>query len=384
MSAGAVFSDPVTGVRTVKLTDESTDVVNRDWVSMYSTMGLAISRPWGPNLDQYTIAFHGFSNNNAITLFCDYQLGGTTSNYRPAPNGEGRMAFARSDGNAQILYYVDGVTLRRYNTAIDADANTGIFPIPWVTDNSGNTWLNTNFDDTWAAGHDGGANNTIATALNMVTGQVLTRPADPAQNEPYMGSGKTVFLNIGSNKPPNVFDAVWNLETDIVELMNFPTGWLGTSHSAVPLGNVIYHHDIRAVANGFQFVLIDENNVVGPIVPNPGYWSDTHSCGYWWDIPTSTNPQILYSHDASPGTFDEPTWEMTLMLIDTVTGFKHIVGHHYSVLPSGITSPGYASPIQYYDESHAHISHDGKLIIYTSSMNQTIRHDAFIMELPRA
>lgn len=385
MSAGSSFSDPVTGVRTVKVTDARTPadtVTDTNWVTLYSSMGLQISQAWGPDNDRYTIIFNQPVGNAHLA---DYKLGGTVTNYRKAPEGEGQTAFARSAGNERILYYVNGTHLNRYDTQTNSLANTGDFPFAWPTDNNATAWFNMNADDTRACAHDG--RNTIATALDLTTGAVITRPATAAQHEPYCGSGHTAFLNKGANWPPaNVRDEIWDLRTNTVSRINHPYGtgilavdWGGLSHSATPYGDMVFHFDINHGGGNWPSInILSDNTYTTPAIIT-GYWSDTHSSGHWWDLPAGYEPHVLMSHDQAAARVDTPSWESTLMFVNTTTGSKRILGHHYAIKPSGI--PGGAST--YYDESHATISTDGKLVMFSSTMNKNIRRDVFLMEVPR-
>jgi len=169
MAAGKAFSDPVTGTRTVKVTANGTPS-SAQFCTIYATQGLQISQPWGPNLNQYTLAF---CNTGAAVYLCDYTLGGTTTNYRSGPGGAGRVAFSRLAGQAQMMYVASGSQLSLYNTATNKTANTGIFPITWSTNSSPNCWLQLNQSETWATGLNPSA--SAVTAVNTATGKVITQ-----------------------------------------------------------------------------------------------------------------------------------------------------------------------------------------------------------------
>ncbi len=368
MRAGQSFSDPVTGVRTVKVTDSRTPQGgDGNWVVFYSTLGLQISQPWGPNWDQYTLIFHSPTGSPHLV---DYQLGGTTSNYRAAPAGEGRTSFARTPGNERILYVQTGSQLRRYDTASDSYADTGRFPYSWRTLSNGQAWLTVNKDETWATAVQS-LNSATATALNLRTGAVQTR-VFPGLNELAIGSGDVAWVIAGQQK-------VWNLDSNTIEDVNLPPRAPRLSHTAT-LDGFIHYFDYAAGGGIWPaYRIFDDNSRTGfPAIE--GYWSDTHSSGHWWDVPSGKDPYSLQSHSGSPRSSDTASWEFGLIFVNTRTSAKRVLGHHYSIKPSGI--PGAAS--SYYDESHATISNDGKIVLFTSTMNRRSRRDVFLMEVPRS
>jgi hypothetical protein len=122
---------------------------------------------------------------------------------------------------------------------------------------------------------------------------------------------------------------------------------------------------------------ITDSNTNTAIQNIQGYWDDFHTCGYWWDVPDGTEPQSLFSNSGSGGGGTTSSWKFSLVFVNCTNARKRLLGHHYSIKPSGIGLGGY------YDEPHATISNDGKLVMFTSNMNKTTRHETFVMELPR-
>ena len=364
-AAGDSFNDPVTGVLTTKITSSSAPATD-SVTTLYSSMGLAISRAWGVDSDEYTLVFHSWINSagwNATGYIIDYKLGGTISNLRTIPSGEGRVAFARAVGSEQILYIATGSQLRRYNTATDAYDDTGDFPYTWATNGNATTWLNMNGDDSRAVAMNG---STI-TSLNLGDGSVITQ-SPAGLDEPYMGSGVVAYLNVGT-------DRHWNLATDTLSNLTNPSGWSTLSHSAA-LDGFLFHFDVDGGGGQWRSTKILDNNTFTTTQTINGYWSDTHSSGHWWDVPVGTDPHSLMSHDRALTSPNTESWKMSLVLVNCNDAGKRLLGHHYSFYGSGIIGT-------YYDETHATIANDGKLVMYTSNMNNTVRHDVFVMELPR-
>lgn len=362
-SSGDSFDDPVVGSLTTKITD-STSPSSGHHVTIYSTMGLAISLAWGAGGDEYTLVFHSFSPSGIWLV--DYKLGGTVSNFRSGVGGEGRVAFARSAGNEQILYVKSSSTqLRRYNTATNAYDDTGDFPYTWTTASDASCWLSMNNDDTRAlAMTSGGAQ---ATALDLTDGSVIT--ASGGLDEPYMGSGDIAFIDRGGTQDH------WDLSTDTVTTLTIPSGWSPLAHAGI-LDGFAFHNDVDAGGGTQRTTKILDNNTNTATQTIQGYWSDSHQSGHWWDVPVGTDPHSLFSHDNDFGSPNEPTWHSSLMFINCNDASKRILGHHYSLMGSGIIGT-------YYDQTHATVSNDGKLVMYTSNMNATTRHDVFVMEMPR-
>jgi len=368
MRAGQSFADPVTGVRTVKLTDSATPSgpEGSSWVTLYSTMGLQVSQAWGAEGSNYTIIFHS-PEGDAHLL--DYRLCGSVSNYRPAPAGEGQTAFARTPGNEQVLYVANGSQLRRYDTSVDEYADTQLFPYDWNTANNAAAWLTLNKNETWATAVQDLDTGT-ATALNLDTAAVQERTF-AGLNELAIGSGSAAWVIA----EPQM---LWNLAEDSVEAVNTPSGGSPLSHTATHDG-FIHYFDVDQGGGAWPAYRISENNERHALPPIQGYWSDSHSSGHWWSVAEGTQPHALQSHSGAPTEHDTKSWKFGLFLVNTETSAKRLLGHHYSIKPSGI--PGAASA--YYDESHASISDDGKIVIFASNMNQRERRDVFLMEVPR-
>ena len=360
MSDGDSYVDPAGGLTVYKLTDSNTPGTNTGgFHTIYSGSGLQISQAWGENSDQYTILFH---NPLSPAFLVDYQLGGTITNYRSAPSTEGKQFFARSAGNEQIMYVNTGSQLRRYDTSTDSYDDTGDFPYTWSTNGF---WLQGNNDDSWFIATVSGG----FTALEAATGTVITETGLSSPDEPYMGYGNVAYLvAIGNNSH-------WDLDADTTTALALPSGFSPIFHSG-GMKNGAHHLDTNQ--RPWRIDRINENNTVEGLGVDIGVsWDDMHMSTHWWDTPPGFNDQVLASNDGTVGGGGaDADMQSAVFLIDSVTGDKRFIAHHYSIYGAGPFG-------NYYDATHATISNDGVIVLMSSNMNGENRHDVFLIELPR-
>jgi hypothetical protein len=357
MAAGANFNDPATGVRTVKVTANGTPA-SAQFCNAYSTLGLQISQAWGAGSDQYTL---WFMSTSGTAYLCDYQLGGTTSNYRAGPGGEARVAFSRLPGNERIIYVSSSTQLRRYNTETNAYADTGSFPYSWTNNGNNDTWLQLNDDETWAtAKYSGGA-----TALNLSTGSVITQ-AIGSFDEIYSGSNNIAFINDGASS------LVWNLDTNTTTAIGALSGRSSPFHLASMRDYWVWI-DSNAGGGVFPLVRAAENGTLNSSVSASGYWNQLHNSGHWKNG-SGTDQWFLLSTWSS----GVSAWmEYNNIFYNLGSGATKVLGGHYSESPA-TTADDYRS------QPHTTQSHDGKLVMFSSNMLDGSRVDVFVQEVPRA
>jgi hypothetical protein len=361
MAAGANFKDPVTGVKTVKLTDSS-HPASGQWCNEYSTLGIQISQAWGPNLDQYTLVVLNTTSGGMYAI--DYKLGGTVSNYRSIPGKEGCVSFSRKAGWATILYIATPTQLQMYDTAKNAYANVAPFPLNWSTGNM--TWLQLNTAETWATALTPG---NQATALNIGTGAVITQSVSNL-NELYSGDQNVALLNAGTCY-------AWDLDTNVVTRVTLPGGASLPFHCATLRGFWATYDTnqgdgvlpVRAIAD------VATASISGTVT---GYWGQMHSCGHWRNG-SATNQWFLTS-TWDNGSGWTPWMQYNNIFVNAGTGATHVLGGHYSAATlSGSNSGGTNA---YRSQPHATQSADGKLVIFSSNMLNGSRIDTFLMEVP--
>ena len=371
MAAGTAFSDPVTGTRTVKLTSNGTPGSTQFW-TIYATQGLQISQPWGPSLNQYTIAFIDSSPGNLH--LCDYTIGGTASNYRTVPGGgAGRVSFSRLAGQAQIMYIQSGSQLSRYNTATNATANTGIFPIAWSTDSSPNCWLQLNQAETWATGLN--PNDSAVTAVNTTTGKVITQTLGGI-DELYSGYNNVALINCDSGGSGATAAYVWNLDTNKLTSLGLPFGNMPYISHCPSMRGFWISTDTVTGNGGMPLYKINEDGSHSQLSTFQGYFGQWHCCGHWKQS-AGMDQYILYSMWAAPSNGWTSSLEYALVFVRSDNGSTAVLGHSYSVLPPAATDA-------YWSQPHASQSTDGRLVIFTSNMLNSSRDDVFLMEVPVA
>jgi hypothetical protein len=363
MAAGTAFDDPVTGVRTVKLTSSGSPNAAQHF-SFYSTLGLQISQAWGAGGDQYTVAIGSTSGSSYLV---DYQLGGSASNYRTFPGTEGRFAFSRLPGQERIVYIGNGSTLRRYDTEADAYADTGSFPYTW----SHGLWVQLNSTETWATALSPSANTV--TALNLSTSAVITQGSQTNLDEIYGGYNDIAFINRGSSS------RLWDLNANTTSAITDGSN----AYTHVPsLRGFWMYYDTDTGGGVMPWGRIDEDSTGDTPVNMTGYWGQLHASGHWWDQPAGDDQWALVSFWDSDGSWTSSLRDV-IAFVNASTGEKRILGHHYSQAENGVsTNPGGTDG--YYSQPHATPSTDGKLVLFSSNMLDTARIEAFLMEVPRA
>lgn len=361
MRAGTAFADPVTGIRTVKLTAAGIPGAG-SYYPHYSTMGLSISQPWGNNRDQYTIALIASSGSSYL---CDYQLGGAASNWRAFPGREGRYAFSRRPGNERIVYIASGSQLRRYDTQLNSYADNGQFPFTWST----GLWFQLNNAETWATAL-GSASGTV-TALNLSTGAVITRTGLGGLDEIYAGHNNVALINQGSSSQ------VWNMDTNAVRTITKPNSNFGVVHVA-SLNGFWPIFDSNTGGGALRWARLYEDGTSSASMPQAnGYWGQVHPSGHWVQ-PPGPSQWFLVSNDRQALSGWTASQLYGLLFINSGDASVRVLGHHYSDSDSYSTG----GTDDYYSQPHATQSTDGRLVVFGSNMLNTSRIDAFLMEVP--
>jgi hypothetical protein len=384
MVEGTAFADPVTGVRMVKLTDSSKPTSGGQFGPMYSTLGLQISQPWGPCLDQYTLFFVDVAMGGAYLV--DYTLGGTPTNYRSvavSSPGSGMSAFSRRAGQAQIMYISTGTELRMYDTGTNAYADTGMFPIPWKL--SG--WLQLNHDETWATGLD---TASIVTALNLTTGQVLSHTMS-GLDELYSGYNNVALINCDADGSGATAAYWWDLDTDTLTSLGLPYGNLSLVSHVPSLNGFWMAPDTNTGGGHTPFWQVNDNLTHDQLSTLDGYWGQFHQCGHWQQgagnaqyFLWSTFGEVNADGSPAPGyQYWTADLKWNLLFIRSSDASTAVLGHHYSISPYADTGSG--SALEYWSQPHATQSTDGALVLYGSNMNVANgRIDAFLAEVPTA
>ena len=365
MASGAQYNDPLTDVLITKISDSTTPVSNTNHSSDYSSGPLQISQPWGVGGDMYTLKT--ILGNTGAGYLVDYQLGGTLSNWRAAPVGsDTQFCFSYNPATPQIAYYLDGTTLHRYDTATDADADTGNFPAT----GQGTLWLQGEANDDWFVSSD----NTTVYAFKASDNTKLSRSGGPNFDEPYFEhNGRYVFLvNNDASFPGPYPNIIWDLTDDSIDEFS---SIHRVFHSAALYGHWT-GEDVDAGGNSDCFRLKASDHALTEFWDMGGYASDYHDAGQWLQPEVTDTEQYflktMYQED------NEATSDLlgVLALIRLDGADIRILAHHYS------QRDGLGSYFDSYCRST--ISPDGFLVMFTSDMNNVgSRGDLFVAELPR-
>lgn len=204
-AAGASYTDPVSGVRIWRMTGPSTPGAGGSGQHDYSGGPVQISREWG-NGQHTMVTFQGGSH-----YLVDFRRGVGFSNWRAFPNTSFQLSFTFSQNPAtpRIAYYLNGTSLRRYNTATGQDENTGNFPHSFAAQTGGTiTWLQQDKNDEWFVMMPTNASQVIA--WNSRTNQTLTRSIATLDEPHFEKDGRYVVLvNDGA---VNMY--TWDLQTN--------------------------------------------------------------------------------------------------------------------------------------------------------------------------
>lgn len=388
--AGYSWKDTVTGVKTWKLTAAGTP--NSDsFFPWYSSGGLEISLAWGPNQDQYHIAF---IDSHGRGYVCDFGLSSSATpgpyNFRALPTGEmqsySALESAFSRIHPDIMYVLTGSgRMRLYNVAtgafVDSQAASYGFSSAWPATGwpwTGVTgWVTVNGTESWAFGNTPSA----MYALNLKNGTQLTWTPSRV-DDTYGGFADSVT----GDQQSQVWLPDTNSQVAITPSLTAAGGWLDgqtTSHGASLRGYFVYFNtDGRSVAP-MPAAVIDQttgNAVFGTQSSPPyaaKYWGEFHLSGHWWLQSAGTDQYLLQSNFGAPGSVPgSATEQYALSFVNVGAGTEYRLGFSYSDYNS------IGSISNYYTQPHATISHDGKLVIFGSDMMGTSRIDVFAMEVP--
>jgi len=378
MAAGSSYLDPSTGVRVYKVTDANHPASGVSYTVEYSTQGLQIGGPWGPNRDQYTIFFMGSKG-----WLVDYKLGGTFSNYRTCPGTAGKQAFSRQ--SPQIQYYSTGSVLHRYNTATNALADTGAFQISWPTNTSNDMWLMVNQDDTYATAIN--ANMSGVTSVSLSNG-AISNYTTPNLDELYIGYGTKALVNTDSGGSGPTAAYIWDLASNSLRSVGLPFGNMNTV-SHIPSMNRYWVSFDKTTGGGHMPIwqIFEDTTHANPAKTcgdNLGgtfYYGQYHASGHWTQ-PTGTGQWILLSMDGPPTNGCNSYAEFANTFVSVATGIAYTLCYHYSDTSSAYYS---ADGGGYWAQAHTSISNDGKVVIWNSNMLTPAsggREDVFLCEVP--
>ena len=358
LAAGRTYVDPNSGVTVLKLTDASTPLFNDGMYHGYSEGGPNISQPWtGPDGAVYYTVKVG-----PWLVDVDYQSF-TPGNWRRVTYwGEIGFAFSLNPATPRIAYLVNDRHVDRYNTATNAVENTGHWP--WVISAPGDypQWLQTQLNDRW-----------LVAMLQSNRTIVAFRPADGTQrslspeqagvqiDEPHLDREFPVVYISGH---ATIKNTMVNLETSEVRRPSDPNGIGQDSHAAPLRGKLVAQGHWQANA----IVATDITGRVWPAVtPTPtDVNGDYHMAGQW----VFDNPSEYFIVDQWARSGNNAIY---LGMI----GFVSLAGDVRVLAAHDATGRQYVG-----GQPHPTLAPDGKLVMWTSNMQGSGRHDTFIAKVP--
>lgn len=362
LSDNQTYVDPTTGVTVLKLTDNGTPNAGNHYHG-YSEGGPTISLPWvGGDGKTYYTAF--IADGWLVDIRYDTLA---TSNWRTIPiDGEINVAFSLNPATPRICYYIDdgdNQTVHRYTTATNADADTGFFP--WTPPGIGADsfgWLQVNLNDAWILGMaTGGTNIGEVCAMRLSDGfERNIGVAGHDVDEPHIDR-EFPFVYISTN---DVANRVVNLETGADVTESGPDVDAADHESPMRGFVAVYHLDhgmVKVTKEGVRSVPVDV------IVKPPS--AEAHQSGCWvYDNPD--NYVVIDNVDETDGAYPINEHMIGMVSMDTEDVRLICCGDN-----SGI---GYDTGGQ----MHPQISPDGKLLMWTSNMNNSGSHQIFVAKLP--
>jgi hypothetical protein len=355
LAAGQTYVDPNTNVTVLKLTSASVPTSNGGMYHGYSEGGPNISQPWTGTDGQvyYTAKVAGW--------LVDIQYSAmTTTNWRSvSADGETLFAFSMNPATPRIAFMVNGKRVERYNTATNAVENTGSWP--WVITASGNypVWLQTQLNDKWLTL----MLNSNGTVVSFRTADGFQRvttasAAGVEMDEPHLDREFPVVY-LSTDGP--VYNKIQNLDTgDYI----IPTNQsiVGDDHNAPLRGKIV---GLSWPADAVVSVSYTGQTVVES-TGSPTDWSgDWHMAGQW----VFDNPDQYFVVDQWQGTRNYP---IRKGMIGFMSGNDTRLLAAHDAQGNSYTG----------GQPHPTLAPDGKLVMWTTNMNNSGRYDAFMARVP--
>lgn len=352
------YVDPHSGITVLKLTDNGTPSAGNHYHG-YSEGGPAISLPWigGDGHTYYTVSIaDGFLVDVRYDTF-------TTSNWRAFPvDGEINMAFSLNPATPRICYHIndaDDKSVIRYNTATNSAANTGFFPWTNAAVGTAFSWLQVTVNDTWILGMHNSNQTVSAMRLSDGFNRNITSSGHDV-DEPHMDR-EFPFVYISTN---DIANWVVNLETGATVTESGPDIDAADHESGMRGFVAVYHLDhgmVKVTKEGVR------SAPVSTIVKPPS--AEAHQSGCWvYDNPN--NYVVIDNVNVSNAAY--PINHHMIGMVSMNTGDVRLIccGDNSGV---GYDTGG---------QMHPHISPDGKLLMWTSNMNNSGGHQIFLGKLP--
>ena len=214
LSANSYFTDPLTGVSVLKVTDATTDTSTSGVGTNYSEGGPFISQRWGGT--KYTMRL-------GPGILIDIDKTGGTSNRRSMPSaGDTSFGFSMNPATPQLAYYLSNSSLFAYDTATNANVAMTHIPIggrdfgPSLNNTPYIEWLTVVQDDwmTFQASNPADApfGNKRLVFFNALTGETVITICDDNNQLHPSRDGSSAFL--ATNNEYLTASRIWRRATN--------------------------------------------------------------------------------------------------------------------------------------------------------------------------
>ncbi|MGH7519912.1 MAG: invasin domain 3-containing protein, partial [Gemmatimonadales bacterium] len=383
LSAGQTYTDPLTGVQVLKVTDALTPAANAGMDKGYSEGGPIISQPWTNPVDGRTYYTLKIGDYLVDLRYSTMAL----SNWRRVlVRGEIGFAFSLNPATPRIAYVVSWIgpgakTVHRYNTATNEVENTGHWP--WIVPDSvpGEyfDWLQNNVNDEWFVGMLSSNSTVVAFQPSTGTQLAFTEAATGLGiDEPHIDRElPVVYLATNNDDRQNVVGFLETSGSDVAGSIRIPDrSAIQSDDHAAPLRGMIvglssYEHTPNTLY--YYDVVLDQTVEFAALEAVIGMADEWHTAGQWV-FGNGAGPGqwfVIDAHDSDgTATATGMVREGMIAMVRPNPFSAHLIAAHDSWLPN------------YAGQPQPTISPDGKLVMWTSNMNGSGRMDTFLARTP--
>lgn len=367
--AGGTYTDPYTGVTVLKLTASGTPTVGSHEHG-YAEGGFRISQSFLVGGERYSSVLTGDGyihdirhSDMAVTRRVPLTIN---------MSGEIGAAFSANPATPRILYVVSNsgspATVNRYDTQTMSLANTGSFP--WrPTRPAGASgelaWFQTQVNDTWMTAQWGGSGATAIHAFRTADGfsRSLVISADEHHLDKKLG-----YVYIVNRPTP-----VWRLSDGATFTANDPGNHIATDHSGT-VGGALVGAAFWQGGGGAYYYRPDLNQTFWFITSDAGFHSasnDWYNVGHWCiDQPSDVVSEQWFIADRFLSDDGGAKIRRGMIAFVRLNGEVRLLAAHGSA----------GGDYQSYPQSHPAI--DGRLVMWTSDMNNSGQYQVFVAKVP--
>ncbi len=381
--AGWYYTDPVTGVTVVKLSEAGTPTASscHGW---YSDGGATTSHAWQSGADWYVTIMVYSDAGGQTAWVADLKITGTptlsawrTLTGQLAPSELG-LSFSSNPATPQIAYIVSGGTLRRCNLAagVMAVQNTGNFPR--TTGTSGPPWMHQDKNDEWFVF---GTGNSTQYAWNANTNVLRTAiyNANELRIDRDGGYGMLGFTSASQSRLWNFVDDTYvGLYTQAVSHefahnASMRNRWMGTNWNASRPFNHWIGVNTKAASDALTMDLTGTLSSFFDV-------GEIHMAAQWVQYPANLDHQWCIAGGSSASSTTNRYGAKALGIVRADGQDIRILGHHYHAHLSA----------NYWDQNvWVNWSAGGHVVtcntrLASSQSNENTRTDVLAFILPRS